>query len=424
MDIASLLIGLAAGAAVAWLALRAGSAGTVARLRAELDAERRNAAEKVALLDEAKASLREAFALASTEALRQNGEAFLQLAQTKLGEFQQQAAGGLEAKEKAIGELVRPLRESLEKVDGKLQEIEKERVGAYAGLTEQVKSMQVTQAQLQSETSNLVRALRAPNVRGRWGEIQLKRVVEMAGMLDHCDFHEQETANGDGGRLRPDLVVRLPGGKNVIVDAKAPLEAYLDGIECTDDARRAECMRRHSRQVRDHLGKLGTKAYWDQFPAAPEFVVMFLPGEMFYSAALENDPALIEHGVEQRVIIASPTTLIALLKAVGYGWRQERIAENATEISALGRTLYERVRTCASHLERLGRSLDQSVERYNDAIGSLERSVLPAARRFKDLGAAASEDIPELEPVDHSTRRLQAPELAVMPVTLRLNGDE
>ena len=318
---------------------------------------------------------------------------------------------GIDLPRAPIDTLIKPLNEALTKVDGKLKEIEKERHGHYEKLTEQLRAVGAAHEKLHSETQNLVKALRAPSVRGRWGEIQLKRVVEMAGMLDHCDFQQQKTAETDSGRLRPDMVVSLPGGKNVVVDAKAPLEAYLDSVEAADDAVRLARLKDHARQVRDHMTKLGSKGYWDQFAPAPEFVVMFLPGEAFFSAALEHDPGLIEYGVDQKVIPASPTTLIALLRAVAYGWRQEKLAENAQVISQLGRTLYERLATLTGHFEKLGGHLGRAVGSFNDAIGSLEGRVLVAARRFKEMGAGSSDEIPRLDAVERAPRKLQAGEL-------------
>jgi DNA recombination protein RmuC len=373
--------------------------------------ERRTQAEQASVLRQAELQLREAFQALSGEALRQNNEAFLALANTKFGEFHKGAAAELETRQQAIDALVKPIGDALTKVDGKLQEIEKERHGHYKELTEQLRAVGQAHEKLYSETQNLVKALRAPSVRGRWGEIQLRRVVEMAGMLDHCDFEEQHSVTTEGGRLRPDMIVRLPGGKNVVVDAKAPLEAYLDSVESTDDAVRAAKNADHARQVRDHMTKLGGKSYWDQFSPAPEFVVMFLPGETFFSAALEQDPSLIEYGVNQRVIPASPTTLIALLRAVAYGWRQEQLAENAEAISRLGRTLYERLATLSGHFDKLGGHLNRAVGSFNDAVGSLEGRVFVAARRFKEMGAGTTGEIAAPEAIERAPRKLQALEL-------------
>jgi DNA recombination protein RmuC len=431
------VIGLLFGSLIAWLALRSRTAAlsarlslmekqlaaqnadlarlqqahtdvvaAKARLESALESERKTSNEKMDLVTRASEELRNAFKAMASDALKSNNQSFLVLAQERLERFQTEARGDLESRQKAVAEMVAPVRDSLNKVDTQIQQLEIERGKAYSALYTQVQSLITTQKELQSETGNLVRALRTPNVRGRWGEIQLRRVVEIAGMLSYCDFAEQETVTTDSGRLRPDLVVKLPGGKHVVVDAKTPLQAFLDAFETTDEDTRRDCLTNHARQVRDHMNTLSGKKYWEQFDATPEFVVMFLPGETFFSAALEQDSGLIEHGVLNRVIPASPTTLIALLKAVAYGWNQEKLARNAQQISELGKELHDRLRLLAGHITSVGTGLDRAVESYNKAVGSLESRVLVSARKFAELGASVADDIPQLEPIETTARAL------------------
>jgi DNA recombination protein RmuC len=385
------------------------------QLRADLQGERRAAQERLASFNKATEDLTEKFKALSRDALKDNNRSFLELAQTALAKFQETAKGDLEYRQKAIDQLVQPLKAALETVDGKIGLLEKERAGAYSELREQIRGLATSQLQLQAETGNLVKALRTPHVRGRWGEIQLRRVVEMAGMLQYCDFAEQETVATEDGRIRPDLIVRLPGNRTIVVDAKVPFDAFYESISTTDEEVRMARLKDHARIVRTHIGSLSRKSYWECVQPTPEFVLLFLPGETFYSAALENDPKLIEDGVGQGVIIATPTTLIALLKAVSYGWRQEQMATNAQEVSKLGKDLYDRLRTFTNYFADIGRGLDRALDSYNRGVGSLEARVLVTARKFKERGAIAGEEIETLEPIDKAARSLSLDEGGLFP---------
>jgi DNA recombination protein RmuC len=367
---------------------------------------RRSLDEQKALLDRAQEKLSDTFRALAAQALAANNEGFLTLAAEKLGAARKQTDDALAARQQAIDGLLKPVKESLDRVDTKIQELERERGQAYGRLTELVRGLSESHSKLSSETGNLVRALRAPAVRGRWGEIQLKRVVELAGMVEHCDFVQQESLETPDGRLRPDMIVRLPGGRNVVVDAKVPLEAYLDALATDSDEARAEQLRRHAAQIRAHVLKLSAKSYWAELPCSPEFVVMFLPSEAMYSAALQEAPSLIEEGVGKQVLLATPTTLIALLQAVHFGWRQELLAENAQAISAQGRELHGRLAVMYEHWTKMGRDLERATESYNKAVASLEGRVRPAMRKLEELGAASDKPAPSLATVEARPRVL------------------
>ncbi len=375
-----------------------------AELGAKLEAEQRLVKEKEELLNEARAELSQAFKAVSADIFQKNSRQFLELAKETLGKFQQKGDAELELKKRSIQELFKPVQDSLKRVDDQLRQVEKERDQAYASLTEQVKALATGQVRLQGETANLVKALRKPSVRGRWGEMQLRRVVEMAGMVEYCDFVEQASVQGEDGLLRPDMVVKLPGGRNIVVDSKVALSAYLEALETENEEGRQAHLADHARQIRTHLVQLASKSYWEQFQPSPEFVVLFLPGENFFSAALMQDPELIEYGVGQKVILATPTTLIALLRAISYGWRQERIAEHAQYIGELGRTLHDRLGVLAGHFGDIRKGLGRTVESYNKAVGSFEGRVLVTARKLKEIDPGIDKEIPAPEPMQNAMR--------------------
>ena len=353
--------------------------------------------------------LRDAFQALAAQALKSNTDEFLKLADQKIGNVHKEAAGDLGKRQQALDELVRPIRESLAKVDAKLGEVEKSRVDDSASMRTMLSLVGQTQQQLQQETQILVRSLRSPGVRGQWGEVQLRRVVELAGMMEHCDFDVQRTVTTEAGRIRPDLIVNLPGGRSIVVDAKTPLEAFLDAQAATDEGVRSGKLADHVRQVKDHVTKLGAKSYWDQLPSSPELVVLFLPSESILMGALERDAQLIDFAVKQKVFIASPLTLIALLRAAAFGWQQERLTINAEEISKLGKALHESMATMAEHLEDLRKRMDSTFSMFNRVVGSFENNVFVKARRFRELGAGSAKEIPIVEPLETVARRLDDP---------------
>jgi DNA recombination protein RmuC len=375
--------------------------------QARRESESKAAETRIAELKAFREQVEGTFKGLSAEALQRNNQQFLELAGQTFARLQTAAKGDLEKRQEAIGALVEPLKKSLDTMEGQLRAVEKARTGAYSGLQEQIRQLLESEGKLQRETGNLVMALKAPSVRGRWGEIQLERTVEFAGMTEHVDFIQQASTDSDQGRQRPDLVVHLPGGKRLVVDAKAPLDAYLKALDCDGVEERRTELQRHARQIRDHVKGLSSKQYWKQFEPTPEFVILFLPGEVFFSAALEMDPQLIEYGAEANVLLATPTTLIALLKAAFYGWRQEAIAEEAKEISQLGRDLYERLATQTAHFEDVGKHLGRAVEAYNKSLRSLETRVLVTARKFESLAPESRKHIPDrLEPLEELPREV------------------
>ena len=423
-----LTLGAVIGAAAMWLlalrhalaehrtelARRITAETELSAARAVAQEQQRTHAESMAAAAEVERRFTETFEVLSARALQTNNQQFLETAKLHFEQVQTAAKAELDQRRTAIDGLVKPISETLQKVEAKIEQAEKARVEAHGGLDQQLKAMTAMNAQLIAETNQLSRALRAPNVRGRWGEMQLRRVVEIAGMVEYCDFATQETVSGEGGVRRPDMVIRMPNGRTVVVDSKVPLEHYLNALECTDEEKKKAFLLEHAAQVRRHLRDLSGRAYWQQVEGSPEFVVLFLPGEVFFSAALEQDPSLIEHSGD--VILATPTTLIALLKAVAYGWRQEQVAQNARDIAALGKELYERFSTVAGHFGKLGRSLTGAVGAYNSAVSSMESRLLVTARKFRELGAIGEGDVEVVQPVEAIAREISAPELIGPPV--------
>jgi len=400
MDVTLTLIVITLAAfAAGWLIAHLRAQKRIAELSTTLELERRQADGRVAEIEKTIAAL-------SGEALRQNNQSFLQLAEATLKQFHVQARGDLEQKEKAVENMVKPIREALEKTEQQVRAMEKERKEAYGALTKHLETLAQTQQLLQGETSRLVTALRRPEVRGQWGELTLKRLAELAGMVEHCDFYTQQTVDTEEGRQRPDMVVRMPDGREIVVDVKTPLDAYLSAVEARDDADRARQLERHALKLRERVRELAGKAYWSQFKNAPDFVVLFIPGDQFLAAALETDRSLLEDALKQKIILATPTSLVALLRAVAYGWRQEALAENADRIRELGEDLYQRLATFADHMAKIGSGLENSVSAYNKAVGSLDSKVLPGARKFVEMGVTPKKTLEAPSPVETAPREV------------------
>ena len=405
------VIALLTGLAIGWLVASARGRAEAARLHAELDAERRVAAEKIAAIEKAAADSRDIFKSVAADALKDNSAAFLQLARSEFSKEQATAKGELEKREQAVENLVKPISKTLDELREHVTAVEKERKESSGGLNQLLTSLREDQARLQGETKNLVNALRKPSVRGQWGEMTLKRIVELAGLKEHCDFTTQAHVSGEDQAYRPDLVVHLPAGKQLIVDAKTPLDAYLDALQTDSESEAAAHLQRHARHVRDHINVLGLKSYWEQFPNTPEFVVMFLQNEAFLYAALEVDHTLTDYAAEKKVIIATPTTLIAILKSVMYGWRQEALAENAKKVSELGAEMHRRISAFLGHMTRVGKGIDGAREAYDKAVGALERRVLPQARKFSELGVSVKSELEAPKEINATVRSLDVPEL-------------
>jgi len=376
-------------------------------LSTRLELEQQNNIEKIQALEKARTQLTETFTALSSQALKNNNEEFLKLAQENLKQYQAQAVNELEKKEKSIEHLLNPIKETLSKTEEQIRSMEKDREKSHGALSEQLTSMAQSQATLQDETRKLVTALRRPEVRGQWGEMTLKRLAELAGMVEHCDFFEQEQVRTDEGALRPDMIVRMPDGREIVVDVKTPLDAYINAIEAVDDGERQIQLARHTKNVKQRINELADKAYWQQFKNAPDFVVLFIPGDQFLTAALDQEPAILENALARQVILATPTSFVALLRAVGYGWRQEQLAENAEHIKTVGEELYGRLQTFTDHLQKLGKSLDSGMKHYISAVGSFDSRVLPSARKFNEMGVSADKKLKQSKQIETAVRQIE-----------------
>lgn len=409
----ALVAGLALGGLIAWLFMRSRKnrlQDDVRLLETRIKDQDALQTERDSAYEAATTRLATAFSDLANQSLKSNSETFLRLAEQNLGAHQERAKRDLGAREQAVENLVKPIRDALQQSQKQISELEKARSEAYGGIRSQLETMQLNQQSLTQETHNLAKALRRPEVRGRWGEITLRRLVELAGMVEHCDFQEQVHTTTEGSNIRPDMIVRMPDQRELVVDVKTPLDAYLEAVEAKDDAQRQLGLTRHARNVKNHIRLLSSKAYWKQFSKSPEFVILFIPGDQFLSAALNEEPELIEDALSQQIILATPTSFVALLKAVAYGWRQLALADNAEEIRTLAEDLYGRLSSFVGHLNKVGKQLSSSVDNYNRAMGSLERKVLPGARKFVELGIHAKKPIEPIESIEAVPRSLVEPE--------------
>ncbi len=401
--------GLVAGALIGWLIARRRQTRleeTIGELEKQIRNDELVRQEREAAFEAANARLAASFSELASRSLNQNSEAFLKLAEQNLDARNERAKREFSEREQAVEALVKPIRDALKQSQEQIAELEKARSEAYGGIRQQLESMQLNQQNLTRETQNLVKALRRPEVRGRWGEITLRRLVELAGMVEHCDFNEQVHTAGEAAAIRPDMIVHMPNERELVVDVKTPLDAYLESVESTEDTLVQRHLERHARNIREHIKSLSSKAYWSQFKQSPEFVILFIPGDQFLSAALDKDPDLIEFALQQKIILATPTSFVALLKAVAYGWRQLALAANAEEIRGLAESLHERLATYVGHMNKLGQQLSRSVDTYNKAVGSFERNVLPGARKFTELGIKSKKTIEELPSLEPTPRRM------------------